>query len=196
MNKYTEVEILDNDDKYYAEGYGKQTAKKGIKFQQFPNVLIIQLKRFEYNPKKDVMVKINDCFEFYETIDLSKYMDNSNTESENLYSLHSIVVHQGSANSGHYYAYIKPTTSNHWILYNDEIVRPADAYEALNSNYGGTYTTFRHKGRGEIVQTSKYFESNAYVLVYIKTSERTKILSPVYEFDVYIILNLIRSHQV
>ena len=56
FDSYTAEEILDNEDKYETEKYGKQKAKKGIKFISFPPVLFLQLKRFEYNSKKDIMV--------------------------------------------------------------------------------------------------------------------------------------------
>lgn len=55
---YVAVETLDGDNKYMAEGYGLQDAKKGIVFQSFPPVLHIQLKRFEYDIQRDAMVKV------------------------------------------------------------------------------------------------------------------------------------------
>jgi len=199
LNLYTEEEILDNADKYYAEGYGKQKAKKGIRFVKFPSVLIIQLKRFEYNPKKEAMVKINDSFEFYEEVDLGRYLikniTNNNTNDDNNYTLHSVVVHQGSANSGHYYAYIKPTLKDFWVQYNDEIVRPADKYEVFNNNFGGTHKTYKHKSKGEIITNSNSYESNAYILVYIKNSERKNILNPVLSTDIPVALRNRFEHE-
>ena len=41
-----------------AEGQGLQNAKKGIRFLSFPPVLFLQLKRFEYDYEKDIMVKV------------------------------------------------------------------------------------------------------------------------------------------
>lgn len=55
---YVAVETLDGDNKYMAEGYGLQDAKKGIIFQSFPPVLHLQLKRFEYDIQRDAMVKV------------------------------------------------------------------------------------------------------------------------------------------
>jgi ubiquitin carboxyl-terminal hydrolase 7 len=146
-------------------------------------VLIIQLKRFEYNPKRDMMAKINDAFEFYDNLNLDPYMA-CNTTGENEYTLHSVVVHQGSVNSGHYYAFIKPTIEDKWILFNDETVRPADKYEVFESNFGGNYNTYKARPRGEIVKTIRSYESNAYILVYIKNSKRQQILCPVIDDEV------------
>jgi ubiquitin carboxyl-terminal hydrolase 7 len=55
---YVAVETLDGENKYQAEGYGLQDAKKGIIFQSFPPVLHLQLKRFEYDVQRDTMVKV------------------------------------------------------------------------------------------------------------------------------------------
>lgn len=55
---YVQVETLEGDNKYQAEGFGLQDAKKGVIFQEFPPVLHLQLKRFEYDIQRDAMVKV------------------------------------------------------------------------------------------------------------------------------------------
>lgn len=60
---YVQVETLEGDNKYQAEGFGLQDAKKGVIFQSFPPVLHLQLKRFEYDIQRDAMVKV--CLEQY-----------------------------------------------------------------------------------------------------------------------------------
>jgi len=45
-------------NKYDAEGFGLQDARKGIAFQYFPPVLRLQLKRFSYDTQLDVTVKV------------------------------------------------------------------------------------------------------------------------------------------
>ncbi|CAI7925749.1 unnamed protein product [Closterium sp. NIES-53] len=57
FDKYVEVERLDGDNKYHAEQHGLQDAKKGVLFVDFPPVLQLQLKRFEYDFMRDTMVK-------------------------------------------------------------------------------------------------------------------------------------------
>jgi ubiquitin carboxyl-terminal hydrolase 7 len=57
---YIAEETLDGENKYQAEGFGLQIAKKGIIFEHFPPVLHLQLKRFEYDMMRDVNVKV--CF--------------------------------------------------------------------------------------------------------------------------------------
>ena len=196
FDSYTAEEILDNEDKYETEKYGKQKAKKGIKFISFPPVLFLQLKRFEYNSKKDIMVKINDYFEYYNEIELSNYVDPSilkiNKKENFLYELHSVIVHQGNANSGHYYAYIKQSNNNRdWLLFNDEHVRPADNYEIFRQNFGGLSEIYKNKGNlGEIVSNNINYERSAYILVYI---QKTKINKFVSENNLDIIPNYLKK---
>ncbi|KAF8398034.1 hypothetical protein HHK36_016960 [Tetracentron sinense] len=67
FDKYVEVERLEGDNKYHAEQHGLQDAKKGVLFSDFPPVLQLQLKRFEYDFMQDTMVKccdVEDCGEF------------------------------------------------------------------------------------------------------------------------------------
>ena len=58
FDKYTEVEDLVGDNKYAAEQHGLQDARKGVSFLDFPPVLQLQLKRFEYDFIRDTMVKV------------------------------------------------------------------------------------------------------------------------------------------
>ena len=55
---YVAVETLDGENKYQAEGFGLQDARKGIIFESLPPVLHLQLKRYEYDMQRDAMVKV------------------------------------------------------------------------------------------------------------------------------------------
>lgn len=55
---YCKVEMLDGENKYFAEGFGLQDAKKGVIFESFPPVLHLQLKRFDYDMERDQFVKV------------------------------------------------------------------------------------------------------------------------------------------
>ena len=59
FREYILVETLDGENKYQAEGFGLQDAKKGVIFTSFPPVLHIQLRRFEYDLEKDNLVKVS-----------------------------------------------------------------------------------------------------------------------------------------
>ncbi|OMO88841.1 Peptidase C19, ubiquitin carboxyl-terminal hydrolase 2 [Corchorus capsularis] len=189
FDKYVEVERLEGDNRYHAEQYGLQDARKGVLFIDFPPVLQLQLKRFEYDFMRDTMVKINDRYEFPLQLDLDrengKYLSPQADRSvRNLYTLHSVLVHSGGVHGGHYYAYIRPTLSDHWFKFDDERVMKEDMKRALEEQYGG---------EEELPQTNPGFNntpfkftkySNAYMLVYIRESDKDKIICNVDEKDI------------
>ncbi|KAH9699310.1 ubiquitin carboxyl-terminal hydrolase 12 [Citrus sinensis] len=189
FDKYVEVERLEGDNKYHAEQYGLQDAKKGVLFIDFPPVLQLQLKRFEYDFMRDTMVKINDRYEFPLQLDLDrengKYLSpDADRSVRNLYTLHSVLVHSGGVHGGHYYAFIRPTLSDQWYKFDDERVTKEDLKRALEEQYGG---------EEELPQTNPGFNntpfkftkySNAYMLVYIRESDKDKIICNVDEQDI------------
>ncbi|KAI3419919.1 Ubiquitinyl hydrolase 1 [Psidium guajava] len=189
FDKYVEVERLEGDNRYHAEQHGLQDAKKGVLFIDFPPVLQLQLKRFEYDFMRDTMVKINDRYEFPLHLDLDrengKYLSPDADRSVcNRYTLHSVLVHSGGVHGGHYYAYIRPTLSEQWFKFDDERVTKEDLKRALEEQYGG---------EEELPQTNPGFNSspfkftkysNAYMLVYIRDSDMDKIVCSVDEKDI------------
>ncbi|KAG6770282.1 hypothetical protein POTOM_025959 [Populus tomentosa] len=189
FDKYVEVERLEGDNKYHAEEHGLQDAKKGVLFIDFPPVLQLQLKRFEYDFMRDTMVKINDRYEFPLQLDLDrengKYLSpDADRSVRNLYTLHSVLVHSGGVHGGHYYAFIRPTLSDQWFKFDDERVTKEDIKRALEEQYGG---------EEELPQTNPGFNntpfkftkySNAYMLVYIRESDKDKIICNVDEKDI------------
>ena len=49
FRKYITTELLDGENQYDAESLGKQDANKGVIFVDFPPVLTIHLKRFDFD---------------------------------------------------------------------------------------------------------------------------------------------------
>ncbi|XP_021992356.1 ubiquitin carboxyl-terminal hydrolase 12 isoform X2 [Helianthus annuus] len=189
FDKYVEVERLEGDNKYHAEQHGLQDAKKGVLFIDFPPVLQLQLKRFEYDFMRDTMVKINDRYEFPLQLDLDrengKYLSpHADRSVRNLYTLHSVLVHSGGVHGGHYYAYIRPTLSDQWLKFDDERVTKEDMKRALDEQYGGEEELpLANPGfNNSPFKFTKY--SNAYMLVYIRESDKEKIICNVDEKDV------------
>ncbi|KAK1932068.1 Ubiquitin carboxyl-terminal hydrolase 21 [Phytophthora citrophthora] len=151
FRKYVEVEMLDGDNQYEAEGHGKQDAKKGIKFLTLPPVLNIQLKRFEYDAMRDGMVKIHDRFEFPKTLVLDEFMSKDEKENDSskkspryIYHLHSVLVHSGDVHGGHYYVFIRPgkhiATSTDWFRFDDDQITHVDEQVAIEGNFGSAGT--------------------------------------------------------
>jgi ubiquitin C-terminal hydrolase len=115
---YCKPELLDGDNKWFNEETNKrESVYKGLCFWNLPDILIIDLKRFNFNNRKIhtiVDVPLNN-------LDLSKYVIGYNKEN-NIYDLYAICNHSGSCMGGHYYAYVK-TASGKWIMFNDTIVK-------------------------------------------------------------------------
>ncbi|KAL6507816.1 CSN-associated deubiquitinating enzyme Ubp12 [Orobanche gracilis] len=226
FDKYVEVERLEGDNKYHAEAHGLQVydARKGVLFMDFPPVLQLQLKRFEYDFVRDTMVKINDRYEFPLELDLDrnnrKYLSPEADRSiRNLYMLHSVLVHSGGVHGGHYYAFIRPTLSDQWVKgalrrtkahayhtspafgfwrrcwfhlrarclrykFDDERVTKEDVKRALEEQYGGE-EELPQTNPGYNITPFKFTKySNAYMLVYIRVSDKDKIICDVDEKDI------------
>ncbi|KAI1639746.1 hypothetical protein F4809DRAFT_73853 [Biscogniauxia mediterranea] len=183
---YIQQETLDGDNKYWAGDEHKyQDARKGVIFTSYPEVLHLHLKRFEYDIQRDTMMKINDRFEFPETLDLEPYLERDADRSEPwIYKLHGVLVHSGDLNAGHYYAFLKPNKDGWFYKFDDDKVTKATRRETLEENFGGEY-------RSSLIQTRTGFpkknpvmrQMNAYMLVYIRESRLDQVLTQVDKTD-------------
>ncbi|KAL8738063.1 MAG: hypothetical protein Q9181_001087 [Wetmoreana brouardii] len=185
---YIQVETMEGENKYFAEGHGLQDARKGVIFEIFPQVLHLQLKRFEYDINRDSMMKVNDRYEFPEVFDASPYLsENADRSEPYLYQLHGVLVHSGDLTAGHYYAFLKPTVNGHFYKFDDDKVTRATLKEALEENFGGDYANLvnGHAGiRNPYTRTLSTKRSmSAYMLVYIRKSREKDILIDVGEVD-------------
>lgn len=186
---YIQEETLEGDNKYAAEGYGLQDAKKGVIFESFPSVLHLQLKRFEYDFERDAMMKVNDRYEFPEVLDCAPYLEDSADKSESyIYHLHGVLVHSGDLNAGHYYAFLKPEKNGDFFRFDDDRVTRATKHEAIEDNFGGDYGLNGMNGgvKGQNPYTRQWStkrSNNAYMLVYIRESRLDQILLPPAEME-------------
>ncbi|KAG1672785.1 hypothetical protein FOA52_002773 [Chlamydomonas sp. UWO 241] len=174
--RYVDVETLSGPNQYVAEGHGLQDAHKGVLFESLPPVLQLQLKRFEYDVQRDAMTKINDRYEFPDELDLDfddrrLFSPTADKSVRNLYKLHSVLVHSGGVNGGHYYAFVRPDGSQ-WLKFDDDRVDSVDGKRAMEEQYGGDDDSMGSFGGG-----LKYAKnSNAYMLVYVRQSDWDKVM--------------------
>lgn len=199
FKNYIEVEIMNGENQYMAQDFGLQDAKKGVIFEEFPNVLHLQLKRFEYDFNYDTLVKINDRYEFPDSIDLSPYLDHGDDGKANtepcIYDLHGVLVHAGDISTGHYYAMIKPNKDNKWFRFDDDKVWRVSRKEVFDENFGMDAIDQSRLSKMTRLQYQKYQlrrHTSAYMLVYIKRSKIDDILEDVTDDDVpkYIVENV------
>ncbi|CAI0409500.1 unnamed protein product [Linum tenue] len=129
MQKFFQSEILDGNNKYRCESCKKLVAaRKQMSISQAPNVLVIQLKRFE----GIFGGKIDRTIAFEEVLVLSSFMCKSSQDPHPEYSLFGTIVHSGfSPESGHYYAYIKDAMGR-WYCCNDSFVTSSNLEEVLS----------------------------------------------------------------
>ncbi len=114
---YVEGEILDGDNCVTDEKSGKKVeAKKNIMFWSFPDVLVIDIKRFNsMNRKNQIMIDFP-----LENLNLSKYVIGYNKDSY-VYDLYGVCNHSGSVMGGHYTSFVK-NANGKWYHYNDTSV--------------------------------------------------------------------------
>lgn len=163
LHDYVRTTDLHEPNLYNCEEHGYVKATKTDYCKTFPPVLFLQVKRFNMNYETGDVYKLNNYYSFPKTIDLSQYTPDK--ETDNNYTLYAVNVHMGNGMSeGHYYAYIKK--SNGWYKFNDNYVTRCMEKEAVQETFGG-----RHPYKNRIRT------SNAYYLVYIRTSQINKILN-------------------
>ena len=168
LDEYVSVETLEGKNQYMTEGHGLQDAKKGVILKTLPPVLFLHLRRFDFDMVSLRNYKVNDRCEFYDTIDLDKYVlkDGENPYNKSTkYQLHGVLVHTGSISAGHYYAFFRPTPENKWYKFNDSMVTRVPPKTAIDKTWG---------------EKSEYSrEPNAYMLVYIRDTDVNDVLSEV-----------------
>lgn len=130
----------DNDNTYNCDKCKKRVnAKKNIKIWKTPDVLIIQLKRFNTHIKKmgnryfAQTSKNNNFIKYPMELDMTKYNPEVLIECNKtgepvkpiLYDLMGVVEHSGALRGGHYTAKCRANTqTQEWQFYNDASVLP------------------------------------------------------------------------
>ena len=184
LMNFIKPEKLEEDNKYQCEKCNKKVnALKYLKFEKLPQLLFIQLGRFYYDYQTDMRQKIHDKVPFPLILNMNKYKKDYDTitynvdesenekfclddseeviakykkEGENVYELYSVVVQSGSANGGHYYAYIKSFEDGKWYNFND-----ANVYEIEKKDIAEVFGQINNSGRYQSSAT-------AYCLMYRK----------------------------
>ncbi|CUI14440.1 ubiquitin hydrolase, putative [Bodo saltans] len=194
-------EILDGKNKYCLEREGKKSyhrAEKGVLFERFPPVLLLHLARFDFDYEKGEMAKVLSRWDYYDRIDLSKYVAQSERDAPHppgyfTYRLHSVLVHSGSdARFGHYYCFVNtrrtedatdgvsidPTEASNvveggtqWFKFNDETVSKASLKDVFGANFGGYKLNY---WGAEVPHTA-----SGYLLIYLRESDIRQFMSPV-----------------
>jgi len=154
---------FEGDNKYSVDQLGKIDAERRHMIKQAPQLLIIQLRRFEYNLEKGTREKINSEYGFPYQLDITSIMQDKDEKAQ--YELIGVQMHAGTSQSGHYFSHIN--LKNQWMTFNDETVLPIGFDRVLSESKGGDqiyeyYDEITRSYQKAVIENS----SNAYLLYY------------------------------
>lgn len=114
---YVEGEIMEGENAWYNdETKEKINIRKKIQFWSFPQILVIDFKRFNSrNQKNQILIDFP-----LDDLDLSNYVVGYKKTSY-VYELYGVCNHFGSVLGGHYTAYVK-NANGKWYHFNDTSV--------------------------------------------------------------------------
>jgi ubiquitin C-terminal hydrolase len=171
FNNYFKTEIMDGDNKINCEQCNKKrTCHKHLIFKTLPNILVIALKRFEFDYNTMLKYKLNKYFEFPYKLDMKDYLIENHSETNTEYELTGVTIHYGVADFGHYYDLIKGP-DNKWYNFNDISVSEFEEENIPKEAFGEKEIieedSIKEKERGK---------NNAYILIYKKKNFENDIV--------------------
>jgi len=146
LRGFTKEELLSAGNEYKCDHCGHEgRGKKKLDLWRLPNILIIQLKRFQYT--RHYRSKIETYVEYpLEGLDMSPWTRCEAQKKDSTYDLFAVSCHGGGLGGGHYWAYAKNLIDKKWYTLNDssvsrmspEKVRTSDAYLLFYVKRGAT----------------------------------------------------------
>lgn len=162
LAEWARGDLLAGDDQYKCETCDtKRDTVKRSTIAAGPRVLVVQCKRFEFDYERFRRFKINDRYDFPLRLSLAPYtaqaldsgMDleeeeeekekeeggeraGSDTDNGLQYELVGVVVHAGTADSGHYYSFVRNRDAR-WLEFNDTSVSEISEEVFFERCYGG-----------------------------------------------------------
>ena len=199
-------DMLEGDNKYFCGTCSaKVDALKRCCVKTLPNTLIVHAKRFEFDLEAMKRTKLNESLEFPMHLNMEPYTKEGLARIEAQkqdglsqevppplhppeyyeYELAGILVHAGTADSGHYYSFVKerePLSGMlQWIYFNDTLVEPFNTDEIPKAAFGG-YDTVQQLDsvQGKYVTRTHLRVNNAYMLFYdrVKPTPKTEAGAP------------------
>lgn len=123
-------ELLDGENLYEAEGYGKQRARKGVRLSHLPPVLVLEITRASFDLQKMEPNFLKNTFEFPNDLDLTAFLAGSAP-----YKLHTVISQ--NTESGSYNAHIRKEPDSDFVKYLDDgNVVTCTEYSAVTSKFG------------------------------------------------------------
>ena len=179
--------------------HSRQDSVKRCCIKSLPNTLILHLKRFEFDLDQFRKIKLNGHCEFPTELDLRPFTkeniirttscgktppdstDNSTEKPDSYYRyyLRGVLVHTGTADSGHYYSLVKGSFDGNrkrkdkdssrtmedlsWFCFNDSSVTPFDPTTLPEEAFGGSRSAEKFD---QLPERDSYKPYSAYLLIY------------------------------
>ncbi|KAJ5544559.1 Peptidase C19 ubiquitin carboxyl-terminal hydrolase 2 [Penicillium sp. DV-2018c] len=137
LDSFTAAEDLHADAPYHCEKCGNtpQRASKRLQIRKLPVMLCMQLKRYEHTSNSSE--KMNGHIDFPLTLNMLPYTvkkdHNPVDMSQYMYDLSTVIVHEGTMDSGHYFAYTR-LENDKWVLMDDNKVTVVGVADVLKQD--------------------------------------------------------------
>lgn len=202
LDLYVVGDMLEGDNKYFCGTCSKKVdALKRCCIKTLPNTLIVHAKRFEFDLEAMKRTKLNESLEFPMRLNMEPYTKEGLARIEREkqeggapveevpplhppeyydYELAGILVHAGTADSGHYYSFVKERESLNgsalqWIYFNDTLVEPFNTDEIPKAAFGGYDTVQQLDSVQQKYVTRTHLRvNNAYMLFYDRVKPTPK----------------------
>jgi ubiquitin C-terminal hydrolase len=181
----------------WEEGQPRVNITKRQCIARMSDTLIFHLKRFELNFDTFRREKVNDAFAFPMHLNMYPYTkyglekaegahtgangESALTEEDCEYELSGVVVHTGTTESGHYFAYLKEDSTGdaaskpRWLEFNDAEVTPFSEALLESECFGGTTKMHDIYGSGAVTTHEIPNPKSAYMLIYKRVSKKASL---------------------
>ena len=204
LEEVTVKDTLEGDNMYTCSQCNKKVrAEKRACFKKLPKVLAFNTMRYAFNMVTMLKEKVNTHFSFPFRLDMQPYMehnlipkdkeemtsasaastskattassvkDDENSSYE--YELIGVTVHTGTADGGHYYAFIRDRSTNKdkWYSFNDAEVKPFDPNQIGPECFGGEMNSRTYdQVTDKFMDLSIEKTNSAYMLFYERVERR------------------------
>lgn len=133
LKEFIKGEVLEGDNAYMCERCdAKVKAVKRVCLKTLPEILIVTLKRFEFDYETMEKFKLNTYCSFPNIVNVLPFtrdgIDNDYEvdKSQYEYRLKGVVIHYGVSEAGHYTSYIQ-TEQDKWQYFDDEKISEFNA---------------------------------------------------------------------
>lgn len=168
LNTFLTPDRFDGQNQLSTDQFGKIDAERYSRVRTAPPILVVQLKRFEYNLSTNIYEKVNQYYTYPFVLDISSVME-TNTGPV-MYELCGIIIHVGSAKGGHYISQVLNEKGD-WYTFNDEEVTKCDMESLLESTTGGSHIMdIWDNTLKKTIPTKVEKTKSAYLLFYRKKS--------------------------